>query len=521
MNCDPRPDDERLLENEVNLKQLIMIRWTLKQYLIRHARRVQASMWDPLKAQTETFAQLKALLQGSTISTQTGFNQCRSLEECRHLPVSNSESMAPLFKRVFERGAKELKVFGNSKIVGFARTSGTLGEPKDIPLNQAYMKSLDRSLARMVASHIYSMGEWETLLTGKRILLGSRPLFGASPTGLPISDISGLIPTRTWRLLRHLYIPRYDDLWIQDWPKKVELLLEQAHGQNVVSIAGIPALAIDFTKRAKAKYNITHLNHLWPNLHLYIYGGVHLSIEQKQEIHRTWFDSDQKLSFVETYFATEGALAFSFDPREGGLALNCLENLYLLRSCANDGSLLFAHELKEGHAYSIHVTTPGGLINYQMGDRIEVISTRPLRIRVVGRERDEISMTGEKITLQQLDLALDAVGLNAARFGSYLPVVWVEYSEMPHLVWGVPEIAGDLSRGQLWAAKLDEALCRLNILYAEALVREKVIGESRLVFIPNPVFESYRNSKLGVGQFKPKRIFNSLADFAALYQWQP
>jgi acyl-CoA synthetase (AMP-forming)/AMP-acid ligase II len=475
-------------------------------------------MCHPLEAQTEVFERLKTRLRGSEIATQTGFNQCRSLEDCRRLPSSDSESMKPLFKRTFEGGVPESRAFGRSDIMGFGRTSGTLGEPKDVPLNQAYLKSFDRSLLHMMASFFYTTGEWKMLLTGKRILLGSRPLVGVSPTGLPVSDLSGLLPTRSWKLLRRLYIPRYEDLWIQDWPTKAERLLEQAYGQDVISIAGIPALAMDFARRARTKYNVTHLNHLWPNLRLYIYGGAHLPQEQKHKILRTWFDGDQKLNFIEMYFATEGALAFSFDPNDEGLALNSLENLYLFRPDSDESSLLFADELQVGQSYSIHTTTPGGLINYRMGDRVEVVTRRPLRIRIVGRENDEISMTGEKITLEQLDLALDAAGLSAARFGSHRPIIWVGYGEKPHLVWGIPETASDLS-SEPWTVRLDGALCRLNVLYAEALVREQVIGGSRLVSIPTSVFESYRNSKLGVGQFKPRRIFNSRADFAASYRW--
>jgi GH3 auxin-responsive promoter len=477
-------------------------------------------MCNPLEAQTYVFDRLKGLLRGSEIASRTGFDQCRSLEDCRHLPSSSGESMKPLFTRAFERGVAERGLFGHSKIVGFGRTSGTLGEPKDIPLTEAYLKSLDRTLIRMTASHLYSTGEWNTFLTGKRILLGSRPLCGASPTGLPISDISGLLLTRSWTLLRSLYLPRHEDLWIQDWQDKVELVLEQAYGHNVISITGIPALAMDFAERARIKYNVTHLNHLWPNLHLYIYGGVHLSHDQKKDIRRAWFDSDHTLNFVEAYFATEGPLAFSFDPKDEGLALNSLEHLYLFLPDLGDGSFLFSHELQQGQVYSIHITTPGGLINYRMDDRVEVVSMRPLRLRLVARDRDEISMTGERLTLEQLDLALDAVGLNAARCGYHCPVIWIEGGDRPHLVWGVPEIAGGFS-SEPWAARLDEALCRLNVLYAEALVHEKVIGESRLVSVPIAVLESHRNSRLGVGQFKPTRLFNSRADFAAMYRWQP
>jgi hypothetical protein len=424
--------------------------------------------------------------------------------------------MKPLFTRVFEQGAAAGPVFGRSRLFGFGRTSGTLGEPKNLPLHRAYLDSLDRTLVRLVASHVHTSGAWDTLLTGKHIMLGSRPRCGTSPTGLPICDISGLAATRTSWAARFLNIPRHRDLWIEDWPVKAERILEQARGQQVVSISGIPALAADLVRRARAKYQVTHLDAVWPQLRHYIYGGTHLTSSQREEINTSWFKSDRRLNFYETYFSTEGPLAFSYEQNQEGLALNTLENLYLFRPCSGDGAFLFADELQPGVLYSIHVTTPGGLVNYRMGDRIEVVSTRPLLIRVAGREAEEISMTGEKITLAQIDLALSAVGLGAAAFRTHLPVVWVEESEPPRLVWGVPA-SSDLEEDPAWAPRLDQALCKLNILYAEALLREQVIGSSRVVLIPMSVFAKAKDSRLGVSQFKARRMFNSQAEFAAAY----
>ena len=200
-----------------------MIHWALKQHLIRNAKKVEWSMHHPKEAQTQVFERLKVVLRGSSLSTAAGFDQCSNLEDCRRLPSSSSESLQDSLKNAFESGASQSHVFGKSKITGFARTSGSLGVPKDIPMNQAYLSSLDRTLLRMVASHFYNTGEWDSLISGKRVLLGSRPLLGSSPTGLPICDISGFIPTRTWRVLRGLFIPKFEDLWIQDWSKKVKI----------------------------------------------------------------------------------------------------------------------------------------------------------------------------------------------------------------------------------------------------------------------------------------------------------
>ena len=470
---------------------------------------------DPRGAQTAAFQRLRRLLSKSEIAVQTGFDRCRALDDCRRLPLSDAGTLAPLLDRVFEQGAAAGQVFGRTKLVAIARTSGTLGEPKNIPINRAYLASLDRTLLSMVAAQLHGAGDWEHLWSGRHIMLGSRPRCGTSPAGLPVCDISGLAATRTRWPLRWLNLPRHRDLWIEDWPSKAEAILAQAQGKRVVSISGLPALAADLARRACAKDGVRYLDEVWPELKLYVYGGVHLSQEQKAQLRAAWLSPGRKLRIYETYFATEAPLAFSVDANEEGLALNTLENLYLFRD-AQSGDSHFASELQEGRSYFLQVTTPGGLINYAMGDRIEVVSTRPLLIRVAGREADELSMTGEKITLSQLDLALDAVGLSPALLGPHPPVVWIEQKDLPRLVWGLPQIAAPDPR---WGALLDEALCRVNVLYAEALRHERVIAGSRVVFVPEATFERYRNSRLGVAQFKPKRLFQSEAEFSAAFGW--
>lgn len=490
-----------------------MIRWALKQYLIRVAQAVVASMHQPEQTQRATFARLRRLLRGTELADASGFSRCASLEDCRALPAADGDTLKARFQHVFERGERSGPVFGHSAVRGFGRTSGTV-ENKTIPLNDAYFASYDRSLIRLAATRFFATGEWQTILAGKEITLGSRPRIATSPTGLPVGDISGLLPTRIARPLRRFVIPRHADLWIPDWPAKVERIMEQANAQPVHTISGLPALALDFARRVRARYGVSYLTELWPGLQWFVYGGTTLSPEQKASLQLDWCGPAGRLHFAEAYFATEGALGFSFGAGGEGLVLNTLEHLYLFVPESVDRTPCFAHELEPGRVYALAITTPGGLINYQMGDRIGVISKHPLRIRLLGREREELSLTGEKITLEQLDRALLEVGFVASRPNEEWPVIWATGTEKPHLVWGLPATGN-----QPAAARLDAALVRLNTLYAEALVHEKVIGGSEVVALPPTAYERYRTSHLGIGQFKPKRLFPTAAEFATTYAW--
>jgi hypothetical protein len=477
-----------------------VIRWALKQFVSWQARKVQASMLRPREAQEATFARLQALLRGTGGSRASGFERCRTLDEVRGLPPSDSESLKPTLTQIFTAGVRGL--IGRARLHGFMRTSGSRGEPKLIPIDSAYLASLDRTLMRMVCSQVFTSGQWDTPFNGRHVFLSSRPKVGASPSGLPVFDASALYPTRASWFVRWMLLPRHADLWLDDWGLKSERILEQARGKNVLSFNGIPALAIDFARRAKERYGVRHLDEVWPSLRHLSYGGIGLPRAQKEELKRSWFSPGHAFTFYETYFASEAPLGFAFDARDDALALNTLENLYVFR----DGDdMLLADELKSGARYALHVTTPGGLVNFRMGDLVEVVSPRPLLIRVAGREGEELSLTGEKITVAQVDLALAAAGVQA---GVHLPVVWKVDGERPHLVWGVPDsLTAD-------AARLDDALCSANVLYAEALRYEHVVGPSQVERISVARFEAHRSARLG--NYKPKRLFESREAFE---QW--
>jgi hypothetical protein len=135
-----------------------MITWALRQFLTRRARDVQHSMLHPRAAQLAAFDRLARLLKGTEVGRQSGLDGCKSLNDCRRFAVSDDESVRPLFQRVFQQGAAARSLMGRSRLVGFARTSGTQGDPKDVPMNAAYVASLDRTLTAMVASRFYTNG---------------------------------------------------------------------------------------------------------------------------------------------------------------------------------------------------------------------------------------------------------------------------------------------------------------------------------------------------------------------------
>jgi hypothetical protein len=213
------------------------------------------------------------------------------------------------------------------------------------------------------------------------------------------------------------------------------------------------------------------------------------------------------------YSATEAQLGHTLDPWLEGMVFNPFENFYQFVEESSE-TLLQLHELKKGGQYSVLVTTPGGLINYRMGDRIEILSERPLLFRMKGREKDEISIATEKINLLQLERALAQVssdlGVPITDF-----VAWPEIGTPSRLVCGLSE---DLKAdAAAISAALDAALGERNPSYKEMRGGNLIYGPLRIEKLPSTVFYRYQERNLDRGQFKPKHLFQSQDAFKREY----
>jgi hypothetical protein len=94
--------------------------------------------------------------------------------------------------------------------------------------------------------------------------------------------------------------------------------------------------------------------------------------------------------------ATEAFVSFPLAGLEGGvLAVNS----HFFEFISETGDTLFAHQLEKGKAYSVVVTTGGGLYRYQLHDLVEVLGfwQQLPRLRFVGKADHISDWFGEKL----------------------------------------------------------------------------------------------------------------------------
>jgi phenylacetate-coenzyme A ligase PaaK-like adenylate-forming protein len=535
----------------------------IESYFKLLAKRLENAANDPAPWQAAALKRLHARIGRSNLAAKTGFNRVRSTEDMRGLPITDYSMIKELVNEVANKGLSASQLFGRSQLVSMALTSGTTAEPKRVPINEDYVSSYRRFTLGMNAAYAASTNDkFEMKSGGKTLLLTARPLMGKTPGGLSEGFISGFMASQTPKIYKNKILPSRKLMFVPTWEEKMDAVMDEARNQQVISIAGVPALVLSFTERALKRFDAKVLREIWPDLDGLLYSGVALSQSDREKFSRLWgATSEWPITFWEMYTSTEAQIGHTFDPRWPGMVFNAFDNFYQFLE-DGEGPVLQLHELEAQKKYVILTTTPGGLINYRTGDWIEILSVNPLTFRIAGRDKDEISLSGEKVTALQLQQAVSAsasrLELRLEEFAAWpsptgdyqLIVALTADASRAEFDAGANARAGtgagsdagavdDSSLGygsgrarirdnnsnifakpvpaEKLAVVLDEELCEQNPTYKELRHIIKLFKPLKVVFLDTFIFETYRRRNIDQGQFKQKRIFKSEAEFRKAY----
>ena len=145
---------------------------------------------------------------------------------------------------------------------------------------------------------------------------GSTTLHPVGERGL-VGDLSGLTVRRLPPVLRGRYAPGAAAA-IPDWETRIETIARQAAGQDMRLLAGMPSwMLVLFERVARARElagrPIRDLVHCWPNLRIFIHGGV--SFGPYAGVFAEWLG--RPLERLEVYPASEGWVGIQTEARDG------------------------------------------------------------------------------------------------------------------------------------------------------------------------------------------------------------
>lgn len=325
----------------------------------------------------------------------------------QQIPETTYADHAAFIERV-ARGESDVMFRGRA--VALAQTSGTTSSEasgeRHIPQNTALLRHHQRGGSAAFARLLRATGS--SLFNGQLLMLGGSTALTPNAHGIPVGDLSGIIAARIPAWLRPLYEPGLDVALESDWERKLERIVERCGERDVRLVSGIPAWCLMLFQRLCRHRNLSRARIAWPNLGGFIHGGH--AITPFLPSLREHLSPDTWL--MEVYPASEafiaiGSRAWRLDERQAPpLDLLADHGVYLEFAPQDGGETVGADGLMDGRIYRVLLTTPAGLIRYQIGDLVEGMG--PGRIRVAGRIKTRISVFGEHVEGVHLDNALSA-----------------------------------------------------------------------------------------------------------------
>ena len=276
-----------------------------------------------------------------------------------------------------------------------------------IPVTDESIEECHYQAAKDVVSAYYNHYPDSDLLTGKGLIIGGSHQVSQLNDEVFCGDLSAVLLQNTPFWGQWLRTPELSIALMDEWEGKIEALAQNTIAENVTSISGVPTWTLILIKRILSITGKSTLKQVWPNLELYMHGGVSF-VPYRQQFETLM---GQGVHYVETYNASEGFFAAQCDPYEDGMMLFLQHGIFYEfmpieeYGKANPKTVgLDTVELNKNYAPVI--STNGGLWRYLLGDTIQFSTLFPFRIKVSGRIRHFMNAFGEEVIVENSDKAI-------------------------------------------------------------------------------------------------------------------
>lgn len=334
-------------------------------------------------------------------------------------------------------------------------------------------------------------------------------------------DLSGISAKKVPFWFSPFYKPGKKIAKTRDWTRKLEEIVEQAPGWDIGFVVGVPAWIQMCVEKIIEKYKLNNIHELWPNLGFFVHGGVSF------EPYKLGFEKllGKPITYIETYLASEGFIAYQDRQDERGMRLVTSQHLFFEfvpfddKNFDSEGNIvarpeaLEIHLVEEGRDYAILISTAAGAWRYLIGDTIRFTDKEKSEIIITGRTKHYLSLVGEHLSVDNMNQAIQFVSeelnISIPEFtvagvphGLFFAHQWYVASDSPV----DPVVLRD---------KLDENLKRLNDDYA--VERKSALKDISVKVLPPEIFiEFMRSAGKEGGQHKFPRVLKG----KLLKDWQ-
>ncbi len=396
----------------------------------------------------------------------------------------------------------------------FAKSSGTTSDrSKFIPVTKDSLEDCHYKGGKDLLAIYYSHFPNTKLYKGKHLVVGGTATQNNFRPDSYMGDLSSIILKNLPWWVEIKRTPSREIALMSEWEEKIERLAETTMHDDVSSISGVPSWTLVLLNRILEKSGNKDIREVWPNLELYMHGGVSFTPYEK-EFKRLIPHED--MHYIESYNASEGF--FGIQDQIGGDLLLMLdygiffEFIPMDKYAGTDSrTVLGIQDVELDKNYAVVISTNGGLWRYIIGDTVKFTSIAPYRVVVTGRTKHFINVFGEEVIIENTDQALrEACEATDALLKDYTacPIFMEEGKQGGH-EWLIEftKAPEDLHKFSLI---LDESLKKINSDYDAKRTNDLTLAFPEVHQAKKGVFEYWlkMKGKLG-GQHKVPRLSNS------------
>ncbi|MFT4022386.1 MAG: GH3 auxin-responsive promoter family protein [Flavihumibacter sp.] len=465
---------------------------------------------DPIAAQREVLQGLVTAAQYTEFGRHYGMNKLFNIRTFKQtIPVHEYNDLKPYIERMM---AGEENVLWNNPISWFAKSSGTTSDKsKFIPISDESLKQNHYQGAKDVLTMYYASHPESELLTGKGLVIGGSHQVSQFDEAINYGDLSAVLLQNSPFWGHWIRTPDLSIALMDEWEQKLEQLALNTVTENVTSISGVPTWTLVLMKRILEMTGQSCIADVWPQLELYMHGGV--SFTPYREQFRRLIGKD--INYLEMYNASEGFFAAQDHTGADGMLLFTHHGIFYEFMPVGEYGKAFPEtvgldKVELGKNYALVISTTGGLWRYIVGDTVQFTSLKPYRVKVSGRLKHYINAFGEEVIADNTDraiaIACEKTG-TAVNDYTAAPVYFSANGNGAH-EWLIEfeKKPADIGR---FAYELDTALKNLNSDYEAKRHKDIALRMPVVHAVDKGFFNKWlnANNKLG-GQHKVPRLSN-------------
>lgn len=384
------------------------------------------------------------------------------------------------------------------KVEYFALSSGTSdGSTKYIPVTKDMIRAIQKASMRQILSVARTDIPKDHLLRDWLMVGGSTQLDfnGTYYAG----DLSGITTGKIPLVFQRNSKPEPEIKNSKNWQEKIERITLEAGKWNVGMIAGVPAWIQILFEKIIEHYNLDHIHQIWPNLEVYIHGGVSIKPYRKS------LDKlmGRPIRYFETYLASEGFIAFQSRQESEGMRMLLRHGIFyefvpFNEDNFDDGNMkqgaqtLPIWKVKEGEEYALLISTCSGAWRYLIGDTVRFTDLDRQEIEITGRTKHFLSLVGEHLSVDNMNCAIEKLSAELnAEMNEYTVIGKTDHGSFGHH-WYIAYEGPEVEDGE-FASRLDLALCELNDDYR--VERQHALKELKVELLSPEVFILWMRSR--------------------------